>query len=176
MLLFFKRFGRDAAGLSAIEFAFIAPLMVTTYFGIAEIGTYIMADRKVTTVASTAADLTTQGTQVSNAGMADIMASLGVIIQPFDPNSAQIRITSVIADINGITTVAWSDAQNTAPRSVGSVVTVPAGLVPPLQSVVMTEISFTYKTLVGMFLTNGITVSDKFYSKPRKSLTVLRVP
>ena len=88
MLRFCKTFGRNEAGLSAIEFAFIAPLMVTTYFGIAEIGNYIMADRKVTTVASTAADLATQGTAVSNAGMADIMASLGVIIQPFNPNNA----------------------------------------------------------------------------------------
>ena len=176
MLRFCKTFGRDQAGLSAIEFAFIAPLMVTTYFGIAEIGNYILADRKVTTVAATAADLATQGTAVSNAGMADIMTSLNVIIQPFDPNDAQIRISSVVADVNGVTTVAWSDATRTSPRAVGSPVSMPAGLVPPLQSVVMAEISFTYKTLVGMFLTNGVTVSDKFYLKPRKSLTVIRVP
>lgn len=176
MLRFCKTFGRDQGGLSAIEFAFIAPLMVTTYFGVAEIGNYILADRKVTAVASTAADLVAQSTQITNAGMNDIMASLGVIIQPFDPNSAQIRISSVVADINGTTTVAWSDALRTAPRATGSPVAMPAGLVPPNQSVVMAEISFTYQTLVGMFLTNGITVSDKFYLKPRKTLAIARVP
>jgi len=176
MLRLCKNFGRNEAGLSAIEFAFIAPLMVTTYFGVAEIGNYIMADRKVTTVASTAADLTAQSTQITNAGMADIMASLNVIIQPFNPADAQIRITSVAADINGTTTVAWSDALHTTPRAAGSAISMPTGLVPANQSVIMAEISFTYKSVVGMFLTSGITVSDKFYLKPRKGLSVARVP
>ena len=176
MLRFWKRFGQDASGLSAIEFAFIAPLMVTTYFGVSEIGNYILADRKVTAVAATAADLVTQGSQVTDAGMADIMASLSVIIQPFNPADAQIRITSVTADALGVTKVAWSDALHTSPRAVGSNITIPVGLVPPNQSIVLAEITFTYTTLVGMFLTSGITVSDNFYQKPRKTIAVQRVP
>jgi Flp pilus assembly protein TadG len=176
MLRFFKRLGRDVSGLSAIEFAFIAPVMVTSYFGVAELGNYILADRKVTTVASTAADLVAQSTQISNAGMNDIMASLSVIIQPFNANDVQIRITSVTANAVGNTTVAWSDAVNTSPRAVGSSVTLPAGLVPPNQSVIWSEISFSYTTLVGMFLNNGVTVTDNFYLKPRKTIAVQRVP
>ena len=176
MLRFWKKFGRDTSGLSAIEFAFIAPVMVTSYFGVAEIGNYILADRKVTTVASTAADLVAQSTQVTNAGMNDIMASLSIVIQPFNANDATIRITSVTADALGNTKVAWSDALHTSPRAVGSTISMPAGLVPPNQSVIYSEITFTYKTLVGMFLTNGITVTDAFYQKPRKTLAVQRVP
>ena len=173
---FLKKFGRDVSGFSAIEFGFIAPLMVTMYFGIAEVGNYILADQKVTAVAATAADLVTQSTQITNAGMADIMASLNVIIAPFNPAAAQFRISSIVADAKGNTTVAWSDAVHMSPRSVGSTVSMPADLVPANQSVVMAEITFTYTSLVGMFLTNGITVSDTFYCKPRKSLTVTRVP
>jgi hypothetical protein len=76
----------------------------------------------------------------------------------------------------GVTKVAWSDALHTSPRAVGSNITIPAGLVPPNQSIVLAEINFTYKTLVGMFLTSGITVSDNFYQKPRKTIAVQRVP
>jgi Flp pilus assembly protein TadG len=176
MLRFIRTFGRNESGLSAIEFAFIAPLMVTTYFGVAEIGNYILADRKVTTVAATAADLVAQSNQISNSGMNDIMASLSVIIQPFQATDAQIRITSVTADALGATKVAWSDALRTSPRAVGSTVSMPAGLVPANQSVIMAEITFSYKTLVGMFLTNGMTISDNFYMKPRKTVAVQRVP
>ena len=176
MLRFLRTFGQNQSGLSAIEFAFVAPLMVTTYFGVAEIGNYIYADRKVTTVAATAADLVAQSTQVSDAGMNDIMTSLNVIISPFNPTDAQIRITSVTADALGNTKVAWSDAVRTSPRAVGSTITMPAGLVPANQSVILAEITFTYKTLVGMFLTSGITVTDNFYMKPRKTIAVQRIP
>jgi Flp pilus assembly protein TadG len=176
MLSFCKRFLRDAAGVSAIEFALILPVMVISYFGVAEIGSFILADRKVTAVASTAADLVAQSTQVTNSGMADIMASLSVILQPFNANDAQIRITSVTADAAGTTKVAWSDAVRTSPRTVGAAMSVPAGLVPANQSVIVAEISFTYKSVAGMYLANGITVSDTFYQKPRKTLAVQRIP
>jgi hypothetical protein len=38
----------------------------------------------------------------------------------------------------------------------------------------MTEVNFTYHSLFGMFLTGGMTVSDTFYLKPRRSTQVLR--
>jgi Flp pilus assembly protein TadG len=176
MTRFLNRFLKDASGLSAVEFALLLPVMVTSYFGVAEIGNYILADRKVTSVAATAADLVGQSTQVTDAGMADIMGSLNVVIQPFNASDAQIRITSVTADAMGNTKVAWSDAVRTSPRAVGSTISMPAGLVPANQSVIFAEISFTYKSVVGMFLQNGITVSDNFYEKPRKTLAVQRVP
>jgi Flp pilus assembly protein TadG len=176
MLHFCKRFLRDKSGLSAIEFALILPVMIVSYFGVAELGSFILADRKVTAVAATAADLVAQSAQITNSDMADIMESLNVIIQPFNAHDTQIRITSVTADAMGNTTVAWSDAVRTSPRSVGSSFSAPAGLVPANQSVIVAEISFTYKSVVGMFLANGITVSDTFYSKPRMSLAVQRVP
>src|SRR5262249_3175878 len=140
MMRFIKRFRKDTSGMSAVEFGLLLPVMITSYFGVAEIGNYILADRKVTSVASTAADLVPQSTQVTNAGMAHIMASLNVVIQPFNPNSATIRITSVTADASGNTKVAWSDAVRTSPRAVGSVISMPAGLVPANQSVIYAEI------------------------------------
>src|SRR5882757_4421965 len=106
MFGFCKRFLRDASGLSAIEFALLLPVMIASYFGVAEIGNYILADRKVTSVAATAADLVAQSSQVSNAGMADIMASLNVVIQPFNPSDVQIKISSITADALGVTKVA----------------------------------------------------------------------
>jgi len=176
MLRFCTRFLKDKSGLSAIEFGLLLPVMITSYFGVAEIGSFILADRKATAVASTAADLAAQSTQISNAGMADIMASLNTIIMPFTPSDLQIRITSVTANATGVTTVAWSDAVRTSPRAVGSSITMPAGLVPANQSVIMSEVTFKYTSIVGMFLANGITVTDTFYLKPRKSLAVQRVP
>jgi Flp pilus assembly protein TadG len=174
MTRFTKRFRAADGGLAAIEFALVLPVMLFTFFGISEVANYILAARKVANVASTAADLVSQDTSVDDAEMDDIMGSLNVILRPFDPSTAAIRITEVDADDTGQTTVAWSDARNTAPRTPGSPVTVPDDIVPDNQGIVMAEISFTYTTLFGMYLRDGMTVTDTFYLKPRRSTHVAR--
>lgn len=174
MMRFVKRFNGDKRGVAAIEFAFVAVPMIITFFGVAEIANYILATRKVANVASVAADLISQDTVVDNDEMADVMGVLDVVLRPFNPATASVRITSVVADADGETTVAWSDARNAAPRAVNSSVTVPEGIVPDNQGIIMTEVSFTYTTLFGMFLNGGMTVSDTFYLKPRRSSQVLR--
>lgn len=171
---FAKRFRNSDSGVSAIEFALMAPLMLIMFFGVAEISNYILAARKVANVASSMADLVTQDTVIDDTEMADIMGVLDVILRPFDPGTAEVRITSVVADDDGDTTVAWSDALHTSPLAVDLPVTVPDDIVPNNQGVIMTEVSFTYTTLFGMYLTDGMTVSDTFYLKPRRSTQVLR--
>lgn len=174
MTTFRKRFWLNVAGVSAVEFALVLPVMLATFFGISEVANYVLAARKAANAASTAADLVAQDTMITDDEMDDIMASLSVVIMPFNPASAQIRITEVDADDKGKTTVAWSDARHTSPRTPGSAITVPDGIVPNSQGVIMAEISFTYQTLFGMYLNDGMTVSDKFYLKPRRSPKVMR--
>lgn len=174
MMRFIKRFRRADGGVSAIEFALIAPVMLFTLFGIAEIANYILAARKVANVASAAADLVTQDTIVTDDEMTDIMGALDVVLRPFNPSEGRIRITSVVADEDGETTVAWSDARNTGAYTEGTPIDVPNDIVPNGQGIIMAEVSFTYKTLFGMYLTDGMTVSDTFYAKPRRSTTVQR--
>lgn len=174
MLRFIRKFRRSQAGVAAIEFALIIPVMLTTFFGVSEIANYILAARKVSNMASSAADLVAQDTLVTTSEMNDIMGALNVIMRPFDTSNATIRISSVVADQNtGQTTVAWSDARNIAPRSPGSSVTVP-NIVPNGQGVIMAEVTFRYQTFFGQYLTDGMTVSDTFYLKPRRSTKVER--
>jgi Flp pilus assembly protein TadG len=174
MLNVIRNFKKSERGVAAIEFALIIPVMLTTFFGVSEIANYILAARKVSNVASSAADLVAQDTTINTGEMNDILNSLNVILRPFDTSSATIRITSVVADPNtGNTTVDWSDARNIAPRSPGSAVTIP--ILSPGQSVVMAEVSFRYQTLFGEYLTSGMTVSDTFYLKPRRSTKVERL-
>ena len=176
MMRFIKRFRRDNKAVAAVEFALIVWPMLFTFFGVAEIANYILAARKVSNIASSAADLVTQDTSITNVEMTDIMGALDVILRPFDPSKAKIVISEVVAANNGTLTIAWSDARNTAPRAVGSPAPskVPADIIPANQGIIMTEVSFTYQTLFGMYLTDGMTVEDTFYLKPRRSTTIAR--
>ena len=51
---------RDKRGVSAVEFALLTPIILLIYVGVAEIGNLLTVERRVETVASTAADLTAQ--------------------------------------------------------------------------------------------------------------------
>ena len=178
MIQFLSRFSRKTGGTAAIEFALLCPALLATFFGISEVANYVLAARKISNAASTAADLVSQDTSVTNAEMSEIMNSLDVIVRPFNASNAKIVISQVEADSNGQRTITWSDARHTAPRTPGSPAPsfVPADIVPNDQGVIMAEISFTYQTLFGMYLTSGMTVSDVFYLKPRRSTKVSRVP
>ena len=172
-----KRFRRDKKGVSAIEFALVLPVMITIYFGTNEISDMLMVDRKAATLASTAADLVAQDTEITNSEIADVFAATEALIQPYPTGTVTIVISSVVADANGVAKVAWSDGFNAGARAVNSTVTLPAGLIAPLESVIMAETGYTYDSATAQFLTgSGYTLTDTFYLKPRRSLTVARVP
>jgi Flp pilus assembly protein TadG len=176
MINFINRFRDSESGVSAVEFALIIPVMLVTFFGVAEISNYILASRKVANVASIAADLVSQDKSIDDGEMANIMGALDVVIRPFNPADARIVISSVVADDNGNYSIAWSDARHTAPRAAGSAAPakIPTGLIASNQGIVMAEIEFTYTSTFGKYLTSGGTVSDTFYLKPRRSTTVER--
>ena len=52
-----------------------------------------------------------------------------------------------------------------------------AALAPsPGGSVIMAETSYTYTSPIGQLLSNPITMTSTFYSRPRRSVSVARVP
>jgi len=65
---FLQRFHKSEDGVSAIEFAFILPVMVVMFLGVVEVSNYVMAARRVASVASTAADLVAQDTFIGDDG------------------------------------------------------------------------------------------------------------
>lgn len=170
-----SRFRKDASGVSAIEFALILPVMVSMFFGIGEITSYMQAYSRMTKVASTVSDLVAQATAVDDDDIANIFNCAEAIMQPFDANNGWVRVSSIVANAQGVTTVAWSDGRGIAERATGSAITVPGGLVPPNGSVIFTEVSHNYTSSYGMFLTGGVSATDEFYARPRRTLQVARI-
>jgi len=162
------RFTAACGGMAAVEFALIAPVMITLYFGVTELSNAYDANTKSTAVASTAADLIAQEKVVCDAEMTDAFTALNAIMYPFPPNSMKVRISSLIDNGNGTVKVAWSDGQNYTPRTVNSAVTIPAGLVTDGGSVIMSEVEYTYNSPAPHFFPTAKTMSDTYYLHPRK--------
>lgn len=166
------RFARDARGVSAVEFAFIAPLMFMFYFATVEISMMLTIDRKVTNVASALGDLTAQDDLVDADEIDAIFAAARAIMDPTDSSAMEMRLTSVRMALDGDVEVGWSRARNMAPYGCSATVSVPAGLLSPGQSVIMAEVRFEYLSPVAEFLTHAYELSDTFYMRPRRSLEV----
>jgi Flp pilus assembly protein TadG len=168
-----KKYWLDSTGLSAVEFALILPVMLSFYFGTIEVSNVMTVERRVTSVASTTADLVSQATAIGDADMADVFTAATAILDPFPGVAVQIVVSSVIDD-NGATEVDWSDGHNAAPRAQGAPMALPQGLIGPGGSVIVAEVTYAYDSPFADYFIGGVTLTDTFYVKPRRVLQIPR--
>lgn len=169
---FWARLGTDRRGVSAVEFALIAPVMIVILFGVIEISMLMTVDRKVTRATSAIADLVAQDDIITADEMIDIFTATSTIMQPYDANGMQMRVSSVVMANDGSVAVDWSEAQSMSARAPGSAVSVPAGILQPNSSIVMAEVRYNYSSNLGTFLSTPILLKETFYLRPRRALKV----
>jgi Flp pilus assembly protein TadG len=169
------RLWRDQRGVSAVEFALIAPVLITLYFGFAETTQAMMAKRRASHVASTIGDLVAQEGSVTDAEMADLFTIGRTMIAPFASTNLKMRITSVTANATGVVKVDWSDGLGLAGLAPGgNYAGIPAGLIAANQSLVISEVTYSYDSPIKKYLPNTLNWSDKYYLRPRQVNTVGR--
>jgi Flp pilus assembly protein TadG len=178
MKTFTHRFLLSVGGTTAIEFGIILPVMITMFLGMAEVSNFIEMSRRTASLASTA-DLVAQEASVDTADINDVFSTMAIVGSPMPAASIRIAITSVVADPDGVTNrVAWSDAKNRTPRTVGSVVSsaeFPSGMLLAFQGAIMVEVEYPFTPMFEGIIPSS-TLRSTFYLKPRRSLTVLRTP
>jgi Flp pilus assembly protein TadG len=174
-----RRFGRDEAGVSALEFAMLLPLMVTLYLGGVEISQAVSADRKTTLVAHTVGDLVAQVSDITTAGTSDVLNAATAVAYPFPVSNLKVTVTSVCVNSTGtVATVAWSKTLNGTQRSGNVTTSVPATLMTAAAatgtgaSLIWGEASYAYKPTVGWTITGTLTMNDKIFLVPRLSKSV----
>lgn len=189
MLKLSRKFARNASGLAAVEFALVAPFMLLLFFGLVELCNALNAHQKVTTVASTAADLVGQAKQLTAADMADVFAASGAIMTPFSSNDMSIVITSIGGSgQRNVGTVLWSVTNgHGTPHNVGDTITVgnpdelgpdDTGLLPKSCtsgsecSLILAEVSYSYTSPYGQVIVGHLPMTDSFYTKPRRVIAV----
>ncbi len=104
-------FLRDRRAVAAVEFAFVAPVLLTLYLVTMEMTQGIETNRKISRVGSMVADLVTQ--QPAETYKADLEAIMRIgeaILQPYGRTRPTIEITGIQlnGDPNPKATVKWS--------------------------------------------------------------------
>lgn len=174
-LSFLSRWGRDRRGVSAIEFAFIAPILILLYFGVAELCGAMLAQRKAGHVASELGDLVAQCQQVaaSDFSTTGYWAVGNAVLYPLNTSPLSMRVTSITANsTDTVFTVAWSYDNGGAltAYSTGTTLTNSAfaSLIPANGSIIMSETQYTYTSPVAIVVKTAIPFSSTFYLAPRQ--------
>src|SRR4051794_37929450 len=151
---------KDCRGMAATEFAMIVPLMLVMFFGLVEFSSGVAVDRKVTLVARTLSDLTSQSPSVTDTDLSNFFAASVGILMPYSASPTHSTITELYVDpTTHKAKVQWSKASTfnssgavvlaTSGRSPGDIVTIPAALMVDGTYLIWSEVSYTYVPAVG---------------------------
>src|SRR5450755_1667993 len=162
-----SKIARDQRGVSAVEFALLAPVMIGLYLGCVEISQGVAADRKVSMTAAALANLTAQVTTISATDMTNILDASSAIIVPFSASLLKMTVTCLKIDANKNVTVKWSVTRNGTADS-GSM-TIPSALAVANSWLILAKTSYAYTPVVGYTITGTLTLSDQMYMSPRIS-------
>lgn len=165
-----SRFVRDRRGVSAVEFAFVAPVMIGLYLGCAEISDGVAADRKVSLIAGALANLPAQVTTISAGDMTNILDASSAIIAPYSASKLKMTVSCIKIDSSGVAKVQWSATRNGTARSAGSVYSFPStatALAVKGSWLLLAEVSYAYTPTVGYTITGTLNLTDQMFMSPR---------
>lgn len=161
-----SRLTGDERGVSAVEFALIAPVMIVFYFGMAEFCQGYMAQKRMGHVSAMVADLVAQEETVTTATLDDIFQIGGLIMKPFPTAALKQRVNSV-TQTSGVARVVWSRGHNMTPRPVNEVIALPEGLISNGESIIVSEATYDYDSPVDYLMPTVTRFSHTYYLRPR---------
>lgn len=155
---------RDERGVAAVEFALLAPFLMLLYFGLVEFVQAYQAQKRVSHVALSIADVVAQDRTTTDARLTDVMQAGVVLMTPFPQTSLRERVSSLTANASGVVSVDWTANRN---WTGGSAPSVPAGYLNPGESAIVTDVVYTYNPTYTLVMTAPITMTRHAYVRPR---------
>jgi Flp pilus assembly protein TadG len=172
---FARRFARDGRGVSAIEFALVAPVLVLLYLGMAELALGIMASRRTAHLGATIGDLAAQSDSLTPANITDLWQIGTSMMAPFTTGTQlKIRVSSVTMNSAGTKAlVDWSEASNFTEYSKGAQLTaITTTQIAANESLIVTDVEYDYASPIGSLFASGTKFTDTFYHHPRNGSMV----
>lgn len=179
---------RNKDGVAAVEFGFIAPIMLLMLIGTIEVSRAITIDRRFGLVTSMVADLVTREENVVQDGVNILTGSDGNpndgiygivrhVLGSYDNGSLQIAVIPVVADPDDAAVTKVYAGTTNRPTFPASGVSSPAlcadyalaaNLVSAGNSVVVVETSYTYQPILLGYVTGNMSWTDRAVLSPRQ--------
>jgi len=162
-----SRLIRDIGGVSIVEFALVAPVVLLLLFAEYALCDAMSAKRKLTIATHTIGDLVARQTSVTSTSLATYLSAASQIAAPYSVSNMTIRIAELSTDNTGKTWVSWSSALNTTSLTTGVQFTLPAGLAQNNTSLIYSSSTYQFTPLLGASLFGTMTFTSQFYTYPR---------
>ena len=174
-----RRFVRDTRGIAAVEFGFIAPIMLVMLLGAVEITRAISMERRFSLVTSMIADLAAREEKLTAGDVNAIYDIAEQVMSPFDASPLKISLIPVMSSpTSASNTVVYPSTTNrpsynggAQPAKCQSYPMTP-GLLGKNESVIVVEATYKFTPMLAGYVMDGIEWKDKAIAKPRKSLCV----
>ncbi len=162
----------DLNGVSGLEFAMIAPMLIGMYLGVAEVSLGVSHSRKVSRVAGTLADLVAQAKNVTSCEVDGIMNASVSVMAPYDASELAMNVVGVEIDEDENATVVWSRTKNGTAPAVGSSYPIPDDIRIADTFLVVSNVTYDYSPSLGANLVGTYHFDETNYNVPRISTTV----
>jgi Flp pilus assembly protein TadG len=157
---------RDRSGAAVVEFAILAPVALLMLFGTYEITSMLVAYMKLIDAVDVVCDLASQQNIITTASLNDFYTAEQLIMAPLNTNGLGLAIASVTFNAQGTGSLAWQQTFGGA-AAMTDAVTGAQTLSNPNWSVIVAQATYTYNSPLKYVLHNGITLTERVYTKPR---------
>lgn len=178
-------FARDRKGVAAVEFAYIAPLLILALFGTIEVSRAVLMHKKFQRVSAMIGDLVSREQTVGSApggalqAINGMMLSAEQVMYPFSTNGLRVKVNSLRAKSNDATQTrsewTYDSKLNTAVSSCTNKAMPASGMINAGNTAIVVESTYVYapllKDLVPGFKST-LTWNDTITHSPRKASCV----
>lgn len=161
-------FAAAQKGNAALEFAIIAPMMIMLLFGSVDLLDVLNTNKRVQNVTSSLADVVSRDTEVSDAEITGLWAAIDVLMYPSGGDAVNVRVSSIDIESASIARVVWSEGHGMEARQPGTTVdNLPAAMMNPGTSLILSEAAYAYDSPLGFLLEDGVTLEHQAYRRSR---------
>lgn len=163
------RFARDRRGVSAVEFALIAPLLILLFVGSFEITRAVNMNRQVSLLARTVSDFISQQEAVTVSDIQAIFKASSAVMYPYpvDDNSLKIHVESIEVgtDRDATAKIKWSYEPRNATERASTYEGAPGQSV--IKATVSYKPTFIFSFMIDRFDLSDFHLSETAYMAPR---------
>lgn len=178
------RFSKARDGVAAVEFALLAPLLVTMMLGSIEITHSLWASGKLNQATDSVNDLISRTANLDTGSFNNLLAAAPLILKPYPQNDLKMIVTSAIGCLQDATDpdsdmtyyVLWSKgwkngATIASPHAVDSLFSKqPDSLkLADGETLIVTEGTYTYEPRIARKIGSEIPMDSIAYNQPRET-------
>jgi Flp pilus assembly protein TadG len=137
---------RDTRGVAAVEFAFLAPILILFYFSMVEFCQGYMALKRTEHTAAMVADLVSQTDALKKQQAVEILDIGDLIMAPFSTSNLKQRVSSVTRVDTTTYRVDWSVGKAMPDKLTVAEAKIPSDMLAVGESVIVAEAFYDYKS------------------------------